>query len=119
MRQSWVVAGLWSLLEGCPHTQMASPPGKWSVVFFHTPVMGFFEHKCMATLETLRSGRLFLPEEQVLELVRRPSSEGCRDNLCLGCEPSLQWLSHLPAPQFVSWKGRAGLDILESVLPGA
>lgn len=37
MRQSWVVAGLWSLLEGCPHTPMASPPGKWSVVFFTHP----------------------------------------------------------------------------------
>lgn len=50
----------------------------------HTPIMGFFEHQCMATLGTLRSARLFLSGEGVLVLVRRLSSEGCRDDLCLG-----------------------------------
>jgi hypothetical protein len=40
------------------------------------------------------------------------SSEGCRDDLCLGCEPCLEWLSHLYSPRLVSWKGIARLDIL-------
>lgn len=101
MGQPWVVAGLWCLLNGCPHTPIANPLGKWSVsVSYSHTHHGLFEQQCVPGPGDSENGRLFSRgstwgRSSSAGLAGGWSSEGSSWSLALTYNPGVTrwWLS--------------------------